>query len=105
MQVIAVADHARELDLFGGDRFSAEYEAALERVLQDLFAASPGASDAWEEVAEGFDDEVGMKGAVPFCLERGFDIRKVPGRDGSGLVGCWRDIGIMLLARDRGLTS
>lgn len=105
MRVIAVAERAKELDLFDGDRFSAEYEAALEGVLRDLFATCPGASDAWEEVAESFDDEVGMQGAAAFCLERGFDIRKVPGDEESGLVGCWRDIGIMLLARDRGLTS
>ena len=52
MRVIAVADHAKELDLFDGGRFSAEYEAALERVLRNLFAASPGFSDAWEAVAE-----------------------------------------------------
>lgn len=105
MTVIAVADRVRELERFGADRFCGEYEAALESVLMNLFAACPDAGDAWEEVAEDFDATVGRDRVLGFCLERGFDIRKTPGGPGDELVGCWRDIGIMLLARDRGLIS
>ncbi|WP_158043741.1 hypothetical protein [Skermanella pratensis] len=107
MQVIRVADHARELEDPGLDRFSAAYEERLERVLKDLFSACPDcASDAWEEAADDFDSQVGREKVVEFCLERGYDVRRNPGgnTDGkTGLVGCWRDVGIMLLARDRGL--
>lgn len=108
MQVIRVAEYARELEDPGVDRFSAAYEERLERVLKDLFSACPDcASDAWEEAADDFDGEVGRDKVVEFCLERGYDVRRDPdggGNDGkSELVRCWRDIGIMLLARDRGL--
>ena len=105
MSMVAVAERVRDLEAFCGDRFSAEYEAALERVLRDLFAAGPGASDAWEEVAEEFDDRIGRGGAAEFCLQRGFDLYRQPGDRASPLVCCWRDIGIMLLARDRGLIA
>lgn len=105
MAVIAVADRVRELERFGADRFCSEYEAALESVLMALFSACPDAGDAWEEVADGFDAAVGRDRVVAFCLERGFDVRRTPGGPDDQLVGCWRDIGIMLLARDRGLIS
>jgi hypothetical protein len=46
-------------------------------------------------------------------LERGYDLRRTGNGQANGngskgtvhLVDCWRDIGIMLLARDRGLIS
>jgi hypothetical protein len=101
MQVVRVIEHTRLLEKHGADRFSAEYEDELERVLKKLFSACPDcASDAWEEAAEDFDSEVGRSKVVEFCLKRGYDVRA-----GTGLVTCWRDIGIMLLARDRGLIS
>ena len=104
MQVISVADRARDLEAFSDNRFSEEYERRLEGVLTDLFKASPNCSDDdWEQVAEDFDAQVGRERAASFCLERGFDIRREPGDPGSPLVACWRDVGIMLLARDRGL--
>jgi len=73
----------------------------LERVLTGLFSACPDcASDAWEEVADDFDTQIGREKVVEFALERGYDLQCT----GNGrLVDCWRDIGIMLLARDRGL--
>ncbi|MGF7207767.1 hypothetical protein GGE65_002345 [Skermanella aerolata] len=75
----------------------------MERVLTGLFSACPDcASDAWEEVADDFDTQIGRAKVVEFALERGYDLR----RAGRGqLVDCWRDIGIMLLARDRGLIA
>ena len=112
MQVVRVADHTQGLEVHSSDRFSAAYEEELERVLNGLFSACPDcSSDAWEEVADDFDTEIGRAKVVEFALERGYDVRraaigKVNG-NGAGkscdLVDCWRDIGIMLLARDRGL--
>jgi hypothetical protein len=99
MGLVRIADHVRELDGAGNDRFSAAYEEALERMLKSLFGACPDCGDdAWDEAAEAFDAEIGRDGAVSFCAERGYDIRR-----GTMLVVCWRDIGIMLMARDRGL--
>ena len=112
MQVVRVADHTQGLEVHSSDRFSAAYEEELERVLTGLFSACPDcASDAWEEVADDFDTQIGRAKVVEFALERGYDLRRAgTGRsNGNGangtshLVDCWRDIGIMLLARDRGL--
>jgi hypothetical protein len=112
MQVVRVADHTQGLEVHSSDRFSAAYEEELERVLTGLFSACPDcASDAWEEVADDFDTQIGRAKVVEFALERGYDLRRAgtgqntgKGTNGTGqLVDCWRDIGIMLLARDRGL--
>ena len=112
MQVVRVADHIQGLEVHSSDRFSAAYEEELERVLTGLFSACPDcASDAWEEVADDFDTQIGRAKVVEFALERGYDLRRAgtgqntrKGANGTGhLVDCWRDIGIMLLARDRGL--
>ena len=104
MQVVRVVDHTRALEPHSADRFSAEYEEELERVLKELFSACPDcASDAWEQVAEDFDDAVGRARVVEFCLKRGYDVRSGGSNGQEKLVSCWRDIGIMLLARDRGL--
>ncbi|WP_207483408.1 hypothetical protein [Arenibaculum pallidiluteum] len=104
MQVISVAQRAKDLEAFSHDRFSEEYERRLEQLLTDLFQTGPDCEDeVWEGVAEEFDTKIGRSRAVPFCLERGYDIRSEPGNDRSPLVACWRDVGIMLLARDRGL--
>jgi hypothetical protein len=118
MQVVRVADHTQGLEVHSSDRFSAAYEEELERVLTGLFSACPDcASDAWEEVADDFDTQIGRAKVVEFALERGYDLRragtgqgartgKINGNGANGtshLVDCWRDIGIMLLARDRGL--
>jgi hypothetical protein len=114
MQVVRVADHTKGLEVHGSDRFSAAYEEELERVLTGLFSACPDcASDAWEEVADDFDTQIGRAKVVEFALERGYDLRRTGSGQGNGngnaskgtgdLVDCWRDIGIMLLARDRGL--
>jgi hypothetical protein len=106
MQVVRVVDHTRALEAHSADRFSADYEEELERVLKGLFSACPDcASDAWEQAAEDFDEEVGRARAVEFCLERGYDVRSGAGNGADKLVCCWRDIGIMLLARDRGLVD
>jgi hypothetical protein len=100
------------LEVHSSDRFSAAYEEELERVLTGLFSACPDcASDAWEEVADDFDTQIGRAKVVEFALERGYDLRRAGTGQGTGngangtshLVDCWRDIGIMLLARDRGL--
>ncbi|GEO38406.1 hypothetical protein SAE02_25540 [Skermanella aerolata] len=103
MHVVRVADHTQGLEVHSSDRFSEAYEEELERVLTGLFSACPDcASDAWEEVADDFDTQIGRAKVVEFALERGYDLR----RAGRGqLVDCWRDIGIMLLARDRGLIA
>jgi hypothetical protein len=112
MQVVRVADHTQGLEVHSSDRFSAAYEEELERVLTGLFSACPDcASDAWEEVADDFDTQIGRAKVVEFALERGYDLRRAGtghsnanGANGASyLVDCWRDIGIMLLARDRGL--
>ena len=112
MQVVRVADHTQKLEVHSSDRFSAAYEEELERVLKDLFSACPDcASDAWEEVADDFDTQIGRAKVVEFALERGYDLRRAGtgqvngngSKEGARLVDCWRDIGIMLLARDRGL--
>jgi len=114
MQVVRVADHTQGLEVHGSDRFSAAYEEELERVLTGLFSACPDcASDAWEEVADDFDTQIGRAKVVEFALERGYDLRRAGTGQSNGngtsgtshLVDCWRDIGIMLLARDRGLIS
>jgi hypothetical protein len=114
MQVVRVADHTQGLEVHSSDRFSAAYEEELERVLTGLFSACPDcASDAWEEVADDFDTQIGRAKVVEFALERGYDLRRAgtgqntgKGTNGTGhLVDCWRDIGIMLLARDRGLIN
>jgi hypothetical protein len=112
MQVVRVADHTQELEVHSSDRFSAAYEEELERVLNGLFSACPDcASDAWEEVADDFDTQIGRADVVEFALERGYDVRRATAgkcdkngsRAAGDLVDCWRDVGIMLLARDRGL--
>ena len=78
-----------------------------------LFSACPDcSSDAWEEVADDFDTRIGRAKVIEFALERGYDVRRAGAGKANGsaakettgdLVDCWRDIGIMLLARDRGL--
>jgi len=102
------------LEVHSSDRFSAAYEEELERVLKGLFSACPDcASDAWEEVADDFDTQIGRAKVIEFALERGYDLRRTGNGQANGngskgtihLVDCWRDIGIMLLARDRGLIS
>jgi len=112
MQVVRVADHIQELEVHSSDRFSAAYEEELDRVLTGLFSACPDcSSDAWEEVADDFDTRIGRAKVIEFALERGYDVRRAGTGKGNGsaahetvdLVDCWRDIGIMLLARDRGL--
>ena len=112
MQVVRVADHTQKLEVHSLDRFSAAYEEELDRVLTGLFSACPDcSSDAWEEVADDFDTRIGRTKVVEFALERGYDVRRAGAEKGNGnvakesgnLVDCWRDIGIMLLARDRGL--
>ena len=112
MQVVRVADHTQGLEVHSSDRFSAAYEEELERVLTGLFSACPDcASDAWEEVADDFDTQIGRAKVLEFALERGYDLRCAGSGQSNGngsketgrLVDCWRDIGIMLLARDRGL--
>ncbi|EWY37398.1 hypothetical protein N825_17465 [Skermanella stibiiresistens SB22] len=121
MQVVRVVEHTQGLESHGLDRFSAAYEERLEEVLKGLFSACPDcSSDAWEELADDFDRRIGRSGVVEFCLERGYDVRRhgdakpadasKTGNAKSGnakddLVGCWRDIGIMVLARDRGLIN
>jgi hypothetical protein len=114
MQVVRVADHTQGLEVHSSDRFSAAYEEELERVLTGLFSACPDcASDAWEEVADDFDTQIGRAKVLEFALERGYDLRRTGNGQANGngskgtvhLVDCWRDIGIMLLARDRGLIS
>ncbi len=106
MQVIRVSECARELEAFAHNRFSEEYEQRLEQVLAELFHTGPDCSDDdWEAVAEAFDSQVGRGKAVPFCLERGFDVRHDPDDPESPLVACWRDVGIMLMAQERGLLS
>ncbi len=106
MQVIRVSERAKDLEAVAHDRFSEEYEQRLERVLSDLFHTGPDCSDdAWEAAAEDFDAQVGRAKAVPFCLERGFDVRQDPDDPDSPLVACWRDVGIMLMAQERGLLS
>jgi hypothetical protein len=104
MPTIRVAERTGRLEALKDNRFSADYEDELERVLRGLFNACPDCtSDAWEEVAENFDDQIGRDKADQFCRVRGYDIRLEPGSD--KLVQGWRDIGIMLMARDRGLIA
>jgi hypothetical protein len=104
MQVIRVSERARDLEAVAHNRFSEEYEQRLERVLSELFDSDGGcAEDDLEAAADAFDAQVGREGVVSFCLERGFDVRKDPDDPDGPLVACWRDVGIMLLARDRGL--
>ena len=90
MQVVRVADHTQGLEVHSSDRFSAAYEEELERVLTGLFSACPDcASDAWEEVADDFDTQIGRAKVVEFALERGYDLR----RAGTGKVRTGRVTG------------
>jgi hypothetical protein len=97
--VVRVADHAAGVTAAAANRFSAAYEQALELLLTRLFGTVPDlADDRWDCLAEAFDTGIGRVGAADFCAARGVDITL-----NGDLVVCWRDIGIMLLARDRGV--
>jgi hypothetical protein len=65
MPTIRVAERTGRLEALKDNRFSADYEDELERVLRGLFNACPDCtSDAWEEVAENFDDQIGRDKAA-----------------------------------------
>lgn len=101
--MIRLADYAGEVEALSRDRFSAEYEEALERLLRRLFGTAPDcADDVWDDIAESFDAEIGRDHVIAFCLERGYDLRRNPGTNDDAVV-CWRDVGIMVLACERGL--
>ena len=103
MQVVRVADHTQGLEVHSSDRFSAAYEEELERVLTGLFSACPDcASDAWEEVADDFDTQIGRAKVVEFALERGYDLRRAgTGQGADRERRQWKQPSGRLLARYR----